>query len=74
MVPYHVVTGGNGGILVLPRAGLGEGYGNPVHYDRAFYFGEQPMRGSSPGVSWQEVRSALFAVLCAHCGTRFGAK
>ena len=41
MVPYHVVTGGNGAILVLPREGLRDGYGNPVSYDRAFYFGEQ---------------------------------
>ena len=41
MVPYHVVTGGNGGILVLPREGLRDGYGNPIQYDRAFYFGEQ---------------------------------
>ena len=41
MVPYHVVSGGNGAILVLPREGLRDGYGNPVRYDRAFYFGEQ---------------------------------
>ena len=41
MVPYHVVTGGNGGILVLPREGLRDGYGDPIRYDRAFYFGEQ---------------------------------
>ena len=41
MVPYHVVTGGNGGILVLPREGLRDGHGDPVRYDRAFYFGEQ---------------------------------
>jgi nitrite reductase (NO-forming) len=41
MVPYHVVTGGNGAILVLPREGLRDGYGNPIRYDRAFYFGEQ---------------------------------
>ncbi len=41
MVPYHVVTGGNGAILVLPREGLRDGHGNPVRYDRAFYFGEQ---------------------------------
>ena len=41
MVPYHVTTGGNGAILVLPREGLRDGYGNPVRYDRAFYFGEQ---------------------------------
>lgn len=41
MVPYHVVTGGNGAIMVLPREGLRDGHGNPVRYDRAFYFGEQ---------------------------------
>lgn len=41
MVPYHVVSGGNGAILVLPREGLRDGYGDPIRYDRAFYFGEQ---------------------------------
>ena len=41
MVPYHVVTGGNGAIMVLPREGLRDGYGNLIRYDRAFYFGEQ---------------------------------
>ncbi len=41
MVPYHVTTGGNGAILVLPREGLRDGYGEPVRYDKAFYFGEQ---------------------------------
>ena len=41
MVPYHVVTGGNGAILVLPRDGLRDGYGDPIRYDKAFYFGEQ---------------------------------
>jgi nitrite reductase (NO-forming) len=41
MVPYHVVTGGNGAILVLPREGLRDGNGDPIRYDRAFYFGEQ---------------------------------
>jgi nitrite reductase (NO-forming) len=41
MVPYHVATGGNGAILVLPREGLRDGYGDPIRYDKAFYFGEQ---------------------------------
>lgn len=41
MVPYHVTTGGNGAILVLPREGLRDGYGDPITYDRAYYFGEQ---------------------------------
>jgi len=41
MVPYHVVTGGNGALLVLPREGLRDGFGDPLSYDKAFYFGEQ---------------------------------
>ena len=41
MVPYHVTTGGNGAILVLPREGLRDGYGDAITYDKAFYFGEQ---------------------------------
>ena len=41
MVPYHVVTGGNGALLVLPREGLRDGFGDPLRYDKVFYFGEQ---------------------------------
>ena len=41
MVPLHVVSGMNGAILVLPRDGLHDAAGNPVHYDRAYYVGEQ---------------------------------
>jgi len=41
MIPYHVVQGMNGAIMVLPRDGLKDGHGNPLHYDRAYYIGEQ---------------------------------
>ena len=41
MIPYHVVTGMNGAIMVLPRNGLKDSNGKPVHYDRAYYIGEQ---------------------------------
>ncbi|MCK5871502.1 MAG: nitrite reductase, copper-containing [Methylococcales bacterium] len=41
MIPFHVVTGMNGAIMVLPREGLKDNKGNPVHYDKAFYIGEQ---------------------------------
>ena len=41
MVPYHVVTGMNGAIMVLPRDGLTDQDGKPVRYDRAYYIGEQ---------------------------------
>ncbi|TDJ32235.1 MAG: nitrite reductase, copper-containing, partial [Gammaproteobacteria bacterium] len=60
MVPYHVVTGGNGALLVLPREGLRDGYGNPVRYDRAFYFGEQDYYvPKNPDGTWK--RSTSFA-------------
>jgi nitrite reductase (NO-forming) len=41
MVPYHVVTGMNGAIMVLPRNGLSDGHGKSLHYDRIYYVGEQ---------------------------------
>jgi len=41
MVPYHVVSGMNGAIMVLPRRGLTDQNGDPVRYDRAYYIGEQ---------------------------------
>lgn len=41
MVPFHVVSGMNGAIMVLPREGLKDENGNQVEYDRAFYIGEQ---------------------------------
>jgi nitrite reductase (NO-forming) len=60
MVPYHVVTGGNGALLVLPREGLRDGYGKPVRYDRAFYFGEQDYYvPKNPDGTWK--RSKNFA-------------
>ncbi len=41
MIPWHVVSGMNGAIMVLPRDGLKDAEGNPVTYDRAYYLGEQ---------------------------------
>lgn len=41
MIPYHVVQGMNGAIMVLPREGLKDGQGRPLKYDRAYYIGEQ---------------------------------
>jgi nitrite reductase (NO-forming) len=41
MVPWHVVSGMNGALMVLPRDGLKDQLGNSVHYDRAYYIGEQ---------------------------------
>nr|WP_294894592.1 copper-containing nitrite reductase [uncultured Pedobacter sp.] len=41
MVPLHVASGMNGAIMVLPRDGLKDENGKPVHYDKAFYVAEQ---------------------------------
>jgi len=41
MIPYHVVHGMNGAIMVLPRDGLKDKAGQPITYDRAYYIGEQ---------------------------------
>ncbi|HTN63563.1 MAG TPA: copper-containing nitrite reductase [Devosia sp.] len=41
MIPWHVVSGMNGAIMVLPRDGLKDGKGNALPYDRIYYVGEQ---------------------------------
>ncbi len=41
MIPYHVVQGMNGAVMVLPRDGLKDTAGKPYTYDKVFYIGEQ---------------------------------
>ncbi len=41
MIPWHVVSGMNGALMVLPRDGLKDNLGKAVRYDRAYYIGEQ---------------------------------
>lgn len=41
MIPWHVVSGMNGTIMVLPRDGLKDEKGNPLRYDKVFIIGEQ---------------------------------
>ncbi|MCO5734363.1 copper-containing nitrite reductase [Rhizobium sp. SSA_523] len=41
MVPWHVTSGMNGAIMVLPREGLKDHKGNDLVYDKAYYVGEQ---------------------------------
>ena len=41
MIPLHVASGMNGVIMVLPRDGLKDPEGRPLHYDKAYYIGEQ---------------------------------
>lgn len=41
MIPWHVVSGMNGAIMILPRDGLKNEKGEPIRYDKVFYIGEQ---------------------------------
>jgi nitrite reductase (NO-forming) len=41
MIPYHVVAGMYGTIMILPRNGLRDQNGKEVTYDKAYYIGEQ---------------------------------
>lgn len=41
MIPWHVVHGMNGAVMILPKGGLQDGKGNRIRYDRAYYIGEQ---------------------------------
>ena len=40
MIPWHVVSGMAGAIMVLPRDGLRDPEGKTVSYDKVFYIGE----------------------------------
>src|SRR5512139_218329 len=40
MIPWHVVSGMSGTIMILPREGLKDHENKPVKYDRVFYIGE----------------------------------
>jgi len=43
MIPWHVVSGMHGTVMVLPRDGLKDGDGKPLHYDRIYYVGENDL-------------------------------
>jgi len=41
MIPWHIMAGMSGLIMVLPRDGLKDREGRPLHYDRIYDIGEQ---------------------------------
>jgi nitrite reductase (NO-forming) len=43
MIPWHVVSGMNGAVMVLPRDGLNDGHGHALRYDKIYYIGEQDL-------------------------------
>jgi len=40
MIPWHVVSGMSGAVMILPRDGLKDDKGKPIRYDRIYYIGE----------------------------------
>jgi nitrite reductase (NO-forming) len=43
MIPWHVVSGMHGAVMVLPREGLKDGAGKALRYDRIYYIGEHDL-------------------------------
>jgi nitrite reductase (NO-forming) len=43
MIPWHVVSGMHGTVMVLPRDGLKDAEGKALHYDKIFYIGENDL-------------------------------
>ncbi|MGE0241023.1 MAG: copper-containing nitrite reductase [Parvibaculaceae bacterium] len=43
MIPWHVVSGMSGTLMVLPRDGLKDADGRPLRYDKVFYIGENDL-------------------------------
>lgn len=77
MIPWHVVSGMNGAIMVLPREGLSDQNGDPVHYDRVYYIGEQDfyipqdddgnyLRYDSPGENFADMMEVMRTLIPTH--------
>lgn len=77
MIPFHVVSGMNGAIMVLPRDGLRDAAGRPVRYDRAYYIGEQDFylprdangmyrQYPSPGAGLEDMIAVMKTLLPTH--------
>ncbi len=76
-IPYHVVSGMNGAIMILPRDGLKDKEGNLILYDKAYYIGEQDFyipknedgtykTFSSPLVAMPETLKAMKGLIPTH--------
>ncbi len=67
MIPYHVVAGMNGAIMVLPRDGLKDAEGKPLTYDKGYYIGEQdfyvPLGKNGEYKSYDSPASAMMDTL-----------
>jgi nitrite reductase (NO-forming) len=77
MIPWHVVSGMSGVIMVLPRNGLTDAAGHPLHYDRVYYIGESDFyiprdeKGnfksySSPGEAFADTEETMRKLIPTH--------
>lgn len=77
MIPWHVVSGMNGAVMVLPRDGLNDGKGRALKYDKVYYIGEQDMyvprdeKGNfksydSPGEAFTETEEVMKKLIPTH--------
>ena len=77
MIPWHVVSGMHGTVMVLPRGGLKDGKGNPLKYDRIYYVGEHDLyvpkdengkykSYDSPGESYTDTLAVMRGLIPTH--------
>jgi len=77
MIPWHVVSGMSGTIMVLPRGGLKDENGKPLHYDKAYYIGESDFyvpkdengkykTYDSPGESYADTMEVMRKLIPTH--------
>ena len=77
MIPWHVVSGMNGAVMVLPRDGLNDGRGHALRYDRVYYIGEQDLyvprdeKGNfksydSPGEAYTDTEEVMRKLIPTH--------
>lgn len=77
MIPWHVVSGMSGCIMVLPRDGLKDHLGKPVRYDRVYYIGENDFyipkdadgaykRYADPGESYDDTLQVMNGLIPTH--------
>jgi nitrite reductase (NO-forming) len=77
MIPWHVVSGMSGAVMVLPRNGLSDHKGNPISYDRVYYIGENDFyvpkdengeykRFEDPGDSYADTLEVMNGLIPTH--------
>lgn len=77
MIPWHVVSGMSGTVMVLPRDGLKDEAGKPLKYDRIYYIGENEFyiprdengkfkKFDSLGDSYDETLKAMRGLIPTH--------